>query len=104
MPLDFTRPPPPPPPEPTEEEAALGSIAGFVNDDAGAHPATNRFQHPEPFNQSHPRPPTAGHNARRARQPVTMRDQLADVELAQNADHYRRNIAANKRVGHNIIF
>ena len=97
-------PPPPPPPEPTEEEAALGSIAGFVNDDAGAHPATNRFQHPEPFNQSHPRAPTAGHNARRARQPVTMRDQLADVELAQNADHYRRNIAANKRVGHNIIF
>lgn len=102
--------PPPPPPSPprkpkAQEEATLGhDLADYINDDDGAHPPSNRPESPEPHNQTNPRPPTAGRNARRARQPVTMLHGLADVELQQNKDHYRRNIEANKRSGRNIIF
>ena len=102
--------PPPPPPSPPrepkpQEEATLGhDLADYINDDDGAHPPSNRPESPEPHNQTNPRPPTAGRNARRARQPVTMLHGLADVELQQNKDHYRRNIEANKRSGRNIIF
>ena len=102
-----TPPPPPSPPrEPKpQEEATLGhDLADYINDDDGAHPPSNRPESPEPHNQTNPRPPTAGRNARRARQPVTMLHGLADVELQQNKDHYRRNIEANKRSGRNIIF
>ncbi len=102
--------PPPPPPSPprkpkAQEEATLGhDLADYINDDDGAHPASNRPASPEPHNQTNPRPPTAGRNARRARQPVTMLHGLAEEELQQNKDHYRRNIEANKRSGRNIIF
>ena len=65
--------PPPPPPSPprkpkAQEEATLGhDLADYINDDDGAHPPSNRPESPEPHNQTNPRPPTAGRNARRAR-------------------------------------
>ena len=90
--------------ERSETRRRMKRVAASRCADDGAHPASNRPASPEPHNQSNPRPPTAGRNARRARQPVTMLHGLADVELQQNKDHYRRNIEANKRSGRNIIF
>ena len=91
--------PPPPPPSPprkpkAQEEATLGhDLADYINDDDGAHPPSNRPESPEPHNQTNPRPPTAGRNARRARQPARC---PRPARNCQNKDHYRRNIEANK--------